>query len=347
MNPVDDTKFVGPLVKALQRHVDVCAESLTELPEKRRHSVAATWVFMSALVAWAEDHRLVDPWLRKGAADLRSALDSHPEGMRLWLSQAVASLAVHPATRCLTNPLWVPALREGMPSEQACRALVDWWTNDAPCLAYEVDEGPASITGWLVGDLLQLVSDERRKAHALCQTPWWVADFIIDLTLIPAADEFRDDVTLMTIDPCCGTGHFLIRKIDYLYELYTTGSLTGRQAVQRKVTGWTPCPPAEAIQRILDGVTGVELDPLTTAVARLRTTVAIGELMHRAGLLDVARLDTIPHTVKPRIAAGDSLLAGVASPKEYAKLHPHLAAIDGNPEIPVGQQDLLAHLGAA
>jgi predicted helicase len=53
---------------------------------------------------------------------------------------------------------------------------------------------------------------EPDRSLALVQTPWWVCDFILDLTLLPAAETFLDQ-TLRTIDPCCGTGHFLIRKI--------------------------------------------------------------------------------------------------------------------------------------
>lgn len=341
-NPVDNTAWTRPLVKALHRHVDACAATLTDLPEDRRSPVAAAWVHMSACVAWAEAHYLVDPWLSATAdPQMRRQIDARPDGMRQWLTQAVASLAVHPSTACLMDPRWTPCA-EGAPSEDACRALVEYWITDAPRLAYDVSDGPASISGWIIGDLLQAVSSDRRKAHALVQTPWWVADFILDRTLIPAAVDFRD-TTLMTIDPTAGTGHFLARTIDYLWELYTTGALTGRQSKDAKATGWIPVTPAEAIERIIAGVTGVELDPLTTAVARLRVLVVIADLMHRAGLIGGPhlRLDAIPHTIRPRIAVGDSLIAGQISWQDYAQVHPQHAAIYDHPEIPTGQPALI------
>jgi hypothetical protein len=331
-NPVDDTTFTRPLIKALRGHVDAFTASLAT--DDRSHAslaearpVAVAWVYTTVLVAWAEDHELVDPWLRADAEIRRKEFLALP-GMTMsaWLARAFASLCAHPATTCLLDPRFNP-LRQGRPSERVIRDLVNWWSTDAPPLAYETTTGPTSLSGWLPGDLLQALSDERRKGFALAQTPWWIADGILDLTLIPAADTFRDE-TLRTIDPCCGTGHFLIRKIDYLWELYTTGSLQPRQMKTDDITGWKPVPPAEAISRILAGVDGCERDPLTAAVAILRSVVAVGDLMHRTGLIaGPLRLDRIPQIVMPRIVVGDSLLAGVITASEYADLHPDLAAI--------------------
>lgn len=325
---------MGPLIKELRGHVDVFAESMAG--PKMAHGAleqvrpcAVAWVYYSTLVAWAEDHHLVDPWLRVEAKERRQEY-ARPEagGIRGWLARAYASLCAHPATWCLLDPRY-SELRAHEPSEEACRDLVDWWTSDAPSLAYGVDRGPASISGWVVGDLLQALSTERVKAFAFAQTPWWIADGILDLTLVPAAEKFRDE-TLKTIDPTCGTGHFLIRKIDYLWEWYTTGTLAQRQMkpgkTMKPATGGTPLPPAEAIRRIVAGVDGCERDPLIAAVARLRFVVAVGELMHRSGLLPVLRLDAIP-PFQPRIAVGDSLLAGKVTAAEYAQIHPKLADI--------------------
>jgi hypothetical protein len=114
-----------------------------------------------------------------------------------------------------------------------------------------------------------------------------------------------------------------------LWELYTTGSLAARSLKHRPpVTGWTPRPAREAVRSILAGVDGCDRDPLTVAVARLRCTVAIGELLVRAGLLPAPlRLAAIPASVRPRIVVGDALLAGKVTAQEYARIHPRLAQI--------------------
>lgn len=311
------------LAKALQRRVEECADTITH---PQAHQIAAAWVYSSALAAWAGDHGLTPPRLR---ADARPARDAHVRAggtMVGWLALAVADLAVHPATWSLLDPRYTP-IGQASPGEGACRALVDWWAREAPRLAYPVDSGPGTITGWLVGDLLQTVTDERRLEHALVQTPWCVADFILDRDLIPAAQDHPNE-TLKLIDPACGTGHFLIRAIGMLWELYTTGGLPAREGRPHAVTGWTPVRPVEAAQRILAGVDGCELDPYTAAVARLRVTVTVAHLLHQAGArrrpLTLAR---IPADLCPRIVVGDALLAGKVTAEVYAEARPVQAAI--------------------
>ncbi|MFI0156166.1 hypothetical protein [Streptomyces lydicus] len=331
---VDDSRFTKRLVRALQRQIDVCAEMV---PGRDSYRLAAAWVYTSALVAWAEDHGLIDGRLRAAAAPARESYYKGGGTAAGWLAFAVADLAVHPSTWCLLDPRYGNPIREGGLPEAACRSLIDWWSQEAPDLAYATESGPATVTGWIPGDLLQLVTDERRLANALCQSPWWLADGILDRTLIPAAREFPDE-TLRLVDPTCGTGHFLIRAIDALWELYTTGSLAPRQMRMEGVTGWTPVPPAEAARRILAGVDGVELDPITGAVAQLRVTVTVAHLLHSSGpARRPLRLDAIPHNLRPRVVVGDSLLAGKVTAEEYARVRPVQAAIVnlGVSDVPV------------
>lgn len=330
-NPVDDRSFTGPLVRALRGHVDRVAASLPgQHPDRDRQGweIAAAWVYLTVLVAWAEDHGLVDPWLREEAKPRRVwFLANSTVGPRGWLVHAFAALAVHPATWCLADPRYTP-LREAAPSQEACQELLDWWAADAPSLAYDTGTGPASVTGWLPGDLLQAMSDSRRKQHALVQTPWWVVDLILDLTLREAAGEFSGQ-PLRVVDPCCGTGHFLTRAAGQLYQLYTTGDITAYLPGAAPVAGrWAAVGPAGAVGRILTGLHGVEIDPLTAAVARLRMLVTVAALLHQAGALPgPLRLDRIPHTIRPAILVGDSLLMGVLPWADYQQIHPRLAAV--------------------
>lgn len=296
--------FTRPLARALQRQVDTLAASIPDVPEAQRRRVATAWVFTTVLVAWAEDHSLVPMWLRADAERARKEFITQPgQDMRQWLGHAFASLTVHPSTTCLLDPRYNP-VTAGTPSEDACRALVDWWSAEAPDLAYEhTGPGPASVTGWLPSDLLQALGDEARDASAFCQTPWWVADLLCDRTLVPAASTFRGE-TLRVIDPACGGGHILVWVMLGLHHLYTAG-----------VPGWPPMTPAAAVDRVLAGVHGVELHPLTAAVARLRLTVLAGAMLHNAGRIAAPlRLANIPHTIRPRIAVGNALLAGLGDP---------------------------------
>lgn len=300
-NPVDDSKFTRPLIKSLQQQIDQLA---TTIPGKDAHRIASAWVYTTVLVAWCEDHGLIESRLRDGARIRRKEHLAAGGTMLGWLGNAFASLTVHPATACLLDPRYNPVTRSA-PSEDAARALVDWWSSQASDLAYGVDKGPASITGWLAGDLLQLVTDERRKANALCQTPWWIADFLLERTLVPAIQAFPREL-LRVIDPACGTGHLLVWALIGLYQWY-------RSIAKR----WHPgLDPRQAIKRALTGLHGVELDPLTAAVARLRLTITAGALLAGDGALPTPlRLRQIPADLRPRIAVGNSLLAGQDDPQ--------------------------------
>ncbi|MGW0837109.1 hypothetical protein [Streptomyces prunicolor] len=298
-NPVDDTTFTRPLIKSLQQQIDQLAETV---PGSDAYRIAASWVYTTLLVAWAEDHGLIETRLRPDARGRRKKHLDAGGSMLGWLGMSAATLTVQPSTACLLDPRYNP-ITQAAPSEQAARALVDWWSDEAPDLAYSVDKGPASITGWLPGDMLQMVTSERRLANALCQTPWWVADFLLDRTLVPAAQTFPDEL-LRVIDPACGTGHLLVWALIGLYQWYRSDR-----------PGHPAQDPHRAIKRALAGLHGVELDPLTAAVARLRLTVTAGALLAGDGALPTPlRLTDIPPELRPRVAVGNSLLAGLDDP---------------------------------
>jgi hypothetical protein len=312
-NPADDPAFTRPLTRALQAQTDALAATI---PGKGAYRTAAAWVYTSLLAAWCQDHGLTPGRLRAQAEPARK------EHLRLggthlgWLTLALADLTAHPATACLLDPRYNP-LRSATPSEDGARALIDWWSTTAPDLAYPVSKGPASVTGWLAGDMLQLVTDERRLDNALCQTPWWVADFLCERTLLPAMAQFPGE-RLRVIDPACGTGHILIRALTGLYQWYRTEG-----------PGHPACTPQHAIRRALSGLHGVELDPLTAAVARLRVLVTAAALLAGDGGLPVPlRLASIPAGWRPRIAVGNSLLAGQGDP------HPPGTILDDTAEYP-------------
>lgn len=334
INPVDDTKgYTGPLIRALHRQTDQLAASITgadtHIDHQRRQRIAAAWVYLSAVVAWAEDHGLVDVTLRTGLRDVPARYTIGTARPVVALVQAMAGLTVHPATQWLMHPRYNTSLHAGTPSDDAVQALADWWASEAPSLAYETTDGPESISGWIIGDLLQHITDERRKAHALAQTPWWVCDFILDRTLIPACAEFHRERLIRTIDPTAGTGHMLVRAMDYLWDWYTTGRVEPRSA-GTTATGGTISDPSDALTRLVASVEGIELDPLTAAVCRLRCTVYAGHLAHRGGLCNKQpRLDQIPRHLIPRVGVADSLLLGKTDRAEYAHVQPNLANLPG------------------
>lgn len=309
-NPVDDVKFTRPLVKALHGHTATLADTL---PGDTAWRTASIWVYATVLIAWAEDHGLIPTRLRADAEPWRATHLRLGGTLAGWIRAGVADLAAHPATACLADSRYLPL--DQAPADTALQDLVGWWSTTAPDLAYQVETGPASITGWLCGDLLQQQDDEQRKAAALCQTPWWVADFLCELTIAPAAAAFRNERVLRVIDPACGTGHILTWVMLGLHQWYRTGR--GADATT-------------AVRRLLAGLHGVELDPLTAAVARLRLTVVAGFLLAADGALPTPlRLHQIPAVVRPRIAVGNALLAGQGDPHPPGTILDDTAAYPG------------------
>src|SRR5690606_14639495 len=183
-NPVDDAAFR----RTLLRHVDHLAATVTypdpgaDRPRgfaghEHRRRIAAAWVYLSCIAVWAEDHGLVPPLLRRHHAGVARNRDSS----LVWLGRAFAQLTEHPATQWLMHPGYNRMLWAGTRSAGACSDLIDWWATEAQSLAFPSNGGyPASSTGWLIGDLLGVLSPERRKGNALVQTPHFVADLILD-----------------------------------------------------------------------------------------------------------------------------------------------------------------------
>ena len=153
-----------------------------------------------------------------------------------------------------------------------------------------------------LGDLYQDLSEAARKKYALLQTPEFVEEFILERTLEPALDEFGLVVTASAsdpqpstldpqpfkmIDPACGSGHFLLGSFRRILERW-----------QRREPGTNV---RELVQRTLDSVHGVDVNPFAIAIARFRLLLAA---MRACG---IERLADAP-AFRLNLVCGDSLL---------------------------------------
>lgn len=258
---------------------------------------AAAWVLAGVFVRFMEDNGLIDaPWLsgpgerRRLAEDRRTLYfrnqPSHSD--REYLLHVFAEVARYPAVGALFdrrfNPLW------GMlPSGDGASGLLNFWQRIDPAsglLRHDFTD-PQGDTRFL-GDLYQDLSESVRKQYALLQTPEFVEAFILDRTLNPAIQEFGFEQVRL-IDPTCGSGHFLLG------------------AFRRLLVGWLAKEPGTnarvLVQRALDGVWGVDLNPYAVAITRFRLLLAA---LKGCG---ISRLADAPAFVI-HLAAGDSLLHG-------------------------------------
>ncbi len=292
-------------------------ESLEAWCEGMVTQAAVAWILGCVFVRFMEDNGLVDEPLLAGlderrdrAADRQTLyFQAHPtETDRDYLYDVFWSVARLPVVGKLyegkgagdkgqgienpgefqppgsCNPVWVYGI-----SGDAAKELIAFWRRIVPETGELVhDFTDAEWNTRFLGDLYQDLSEAARKRYALLQTPAFVEEFILDRTLNPAIDEFGlKEVRL--IDPTCGSGHFLLG------------------ALQRLLDRWFRTEPGtaerELVQRALDGVYGVDINPYAVAIARFRLLV---EALKASG---IRRLKEAPG-YRINVVTGDSLLHG-------------------------------------
>ncbi|MFF8816285.1 BREX-2 system adenine-specific DNA-methyltransferase PglX [Streptomyces pactum] len=268
--------------------------------DERVTQAAAAWVLACVFVRFCEDNQLIEwPFLAGPGERLRDAEERHEQFFREkphlnnrdWLIEAFQHLADANETAAglfdrRHNPLW-----ELTPSYEAATELLAFWRRrgaDGEILYDFTDEE------WdtrFLGDLYQDLSEHARKTYALLQTPEFVEEFILDLTLEPAIEEFglAPEGGLRTIDPACGSGHFLLGIFARLVEKWRTA--------EPGTDEWT------VVRRALDSVHGCDKNPFAVSIARFRLLVAA---MRAAGARRLVDAPSFPINV----AVGDSLLHG-------------------------------------
>ncbi|WP_051363051.1 BREX-2 system adenine-specific DNA-methyltransferase PglX [Amycolatopsis thermoflava] len=265
--------------------------------DDRVTQVAAAWVLGTVFVRFCEDNGLIEwPFIAGPGERLADAEERHEAYFREfpqrndrdWLIEAFTHLAkTHPTAAGLFdkrhNALW-----EITPSFEAATALLQFWRrrDGEGNIRYDFTD-PEWDTRFL-GDLYQDLSDHARKTYALLQTPVFVEEFILDLTLEPAIEEFGLK-GLRTIDPACGSGHFLLGIFHRLLDKW--------RAAGPGTDDW------ELIRRSLESVHGCDKNPYAVSIARFRLLVAA---LRAAGEKRLAAAPTFPINV----AVGDSLMHG-------------------------------------
>ncbi len=274
---------------------DRTASSWVEWRDDRVTQAAVAWVLATVFIRFCEDNRLLSkvwisgpPERRQEAMDAQNAyFRAHPTDTdREWLGQAIDHLRATPATRSLVedhSPLWTVS-----PSGTAVAALLSFWRERGEDGALLRDLADPDLSTRFLGDLYQDLSEHAKKTYALLQTPEFVEEFILDQTMEPALAERPLD-GFRLIDPACGSGHFLLG------------------AFSRLLRRWDRHAPAleprERIQRCLDAVAGVDLNPFAVAITRFRLTLAA---LQALGETSMERAPGFTYSV----LAGDSLLFG-------------------------------------
>lgn len=162
--------------------------------DERVTQAAAAWVLATVFVRFCEDNGLVDdPFIAGPGERLADAEDRQaaffrekPElNDRDWLVAGFDHLSdAHKAVAGLFdrghNALW-----ELSPSYEAATRLLGFWRERGADGEIIHDFTDGDLDTRFLGDLYQDLSEHARKTYALLQTPEFVEEFILDLTLEP------------------------------------------------------------------------------------------------------------------------------------------------------------------
>ncbi|GAB3292705.1 BREX-2 system adenine-specific DNA-methyltransferase PglX [Parasphingorhabdus pacifica] len=267
--------------------------------DERVTQSAVAWVLLTVFARFCEDNELVSKvWIagptrarRQEALDARRAyFQTNPEhNDRHWLTRIVEHFAQVGATAGLVDAY--SPLHQVAPSGDAARRLLEFWweaNSEGELLRRFGPEVNPDLDTRFLGDLYQDLSEFAQKTYALLQTPEFVEEFILDQTFEPAlAERPLDGFTV--IDPTCGSGHFLLGAFGRLLDRWSkhAPNLDSRALVQKA----------------LDGVHGVDINPFAVAIARFRLLVAA---LKATGELSLEKAPDF----RTKVAAGDSLYFG-------------------------------------
>lgn len=264
------------------------------------------WIIGSVFIRFCEDNGLLvgatdggrpvsQPWIAAPGDGLERAVENEAAfyaatptmTSRDWLQQAFGTLAGLPAGGPLVDRAH-SAVWHSEISATGSDGLLAFFRRTTPDGFLVHDFSDPDLGTRFLGDLYQDLSDYAKKTYALLQTPVFVEQFILDLTLTPAIKEFGLN-GLKVIDPACGSGHFLLGAFD------------------RLMSEWSKTSPGldkgDRAQRALNSIHGVDLNPFAIAIARFRLTVAA---IKAAGIPTLVAAPAFRY----HLAIGDSLLGG-------------------------------------
>jgi len=128
---------------------------------------------------------------------------------------------------------------------------------------------------------------KKRKEHGIYYTPTFIVDYIVKNTLKPVLDKCHsvgDLKKIKVLDPACGSGSFLIKALDTIYDKYLEFGNSGGVFTKLDI--------------ILNNIYGVDLDSQAVEITRLNLLInALDQRMRLPGL-------------EKNIRNGNSLISG-------------------------------------
>lgn len=187
-----------------------------------------------------------------------------------------------------------------------------------------------------IGDLYQELDAEIRERYALLQTPHFVAQFILEHTLLKRFEE-KDFHEITLIDPTCGSGHFLVDAFWHFVARYEAEALGRGDAFSlAPLSPRSPAPeyalPSAARARIARTIIethlhGCDINPYATALTRFRLILAACDYAQPTSLADFRDLHFNVVTIDSLIPYEKLIVSGVQADTAVAELYGQPEAI--------------------
>lgn len=129
------------------------------------------------------------------------------------------------------------------------------------------DRAQEDVSGVVKAIYQNLVPDALRKNIGEFYTPEWLAEFVLD----EAGYKGKGVLNKKLLDPCCGSGTFLVHAI-------------GRLKYQAKTGGLSD---SETLDLILEKVFGIDLNPLAVIASRLSYLLSIIDLLAQGKKIEI------------------------------------------------------------
>jgi len=286
--------------RAKRLHVDEqVGEDFDVWTDLLARRAAVLWVLKSVYVRVLEDRGLLRPnrFLDVEAQQLfeRLAPNLGETAFLRWVYSDLAS-----ENGGLPELFAAQPAELAVPSDQLSRELLDFWRHKDPDSGERWSFSDERFDDELMGDLYQDLDPVVKDKFALCQTPHFLRDFILQQSLAPALREFGAE-NVRLLDPACGSGHFLI---DGLKALVAATEIArpewGRKAL---------------VVDCLGRVVGLDLNDYACALARARLIMVAAELAHMTTLSEATELhahvywaDGLEQVEKGKDKRGEQLL---------------------------------------
>jgi len=144
-----------------------------------------------------------------------------------------------------------------------------------------------------------------RKEQGIYYTPTYIVDYIIKNTIGQLLKERRDIKKLKIIDPACGSGSFLIKAFDYLYDELKKGETSQKNLLMTDKYGFY----SFKTEILKNNLYGVDLDYKAVEITKLNLLLKAAEKNRK-----------LPEELDLHIQKGNSLIDDESvSPKDYFK----------------------------